>query len=166
MEHEVELTNELKQYIDHWCGKFPQDQRRSAVVAALLQAQEENDGWLTGELMNAIALYLGIPPIEVYEVATFFDMFEFKPVGHKIAVCTNVSCMLRDSDKVVATLEERLGIKMGETTSDGRFTLREVECLAACHLAPVCLVNNKTLCEDLTPESMNHVLDQLEQGAL
>ncbi len=165
MEHQLELSNELKQHIEHWCEKFPEDQRRSAVVAALLRAQEENGGWLSGEIINAIAAYLVIQPIEVYEVATFYDMFEFKPVGHKIAVCTNVSCMLRGSDAIVNTLEARLGIKMGETTPDGRFTLREVECLAACHLAPVGFVNNKVLHEALTAEKINAIVDELEQEA-
>ena len=166
MEHQLELSNELKQHIDHWCEKFPVDQRRSAVVAALLQAQEENSGWLTGEIINAIAAYLGLQPIEVYEVATFYDMFEFKPVGNKIGVCTNVSCMLRGSDQLVNELETRLGIKMGETTRDGKFTLRDVECLAACHLAPVCQVNDKTIHENVTVEQLHEIITELESREL
>ena len=162
MEHQIELSNELKQHIDHWCQKFPSDQRRSAVPAALLQAQEDNGGWLSGQMINSIADYLGLQPIEVYEVATFYDMFEFKPVGHKIGVCTNVSCMLRGSDQLVDMLEEKLGIKMGETTADGQFTLRDVECLAACHLAPVCQVNDKTIHENVSCEKMQEILTQLE----
>ena len=162
MEHQLELSNELKQHIDHWCQKFPKDQRRSAVPAALLQAQEENGGWLSGEVINSIAQYLGLQPIEVYEVATFYDMFEFKPVGNKIGVCTNVSCMLRGSDKLVKELEARLGIKMGETTKDGKFTLRDVECLAACHLAPVCQVNDKTIHENVTVEQLHEIITALE----
>lgn len=162
MEHQLELSNELKQHIDHWCQKFPEDQRRSAVPAALLQAQEENGGWLSGEIINSIAQYLGLQPIEVYEVATFYDMFEFKPVGNKIGVCTNVSCMLRGSDKLVEELETRLGIKMGETTKDGKFTLRDVECLAACHLAPVCQVNDKTIHENVSVEQLHEIITELE----
>ena len=165
MEHTIELSSELKQQIDHWCQKFPEDQRRSAVPAALLHAQEENGGHLSGELINAIATYLGLQPIEVYEVATFYDMFEFKPVGNKIGVCTNVSCMLRGSDELVEMLESRLGIKMGETTPDGRFTLRDVECLAACHLAPVCQVNDKTIHENVTTEKLGEILQTLEGAA-
>ena len=162
MEHQLELSNELKQHIDHWCQKFPEDQRRSAVPAALLQAQEDNGGWLSGEIINSIAQYLGLQPIEVYEVATFYDMFEFKPVGNKIGVCTNVSCMLRGSDQLVNELETRLGIKMGETTRDGKFTLRDVECLAACHLAPVCQVNDKTIHENVSVEQLHEIITELE----
>ena len=162
MEHQLELSNELKQHIDHWCQKFPEDQRRSAVPAALLQAQEDNGGWLSGEIINSIAQYLGLQPIEVYEVATFYDMFEFKPVGNKIGVCTNVSCMLRGSDTLVKELETRLGIKMGETTKAGKFTLRDVECLAACHLAPVCQVNDKTIHENVSVEQLHEIITELE----
>ena len=165
IDSQVDLSSDLKAHIDHWCEKFPSDQRRSAVVAALLQAQEENHGYLTGELMNAIAAYLGIPPIEVFEVATFYDMFEFEPVGNKISVCTNVSCMLRGVDALLAHVEEKLGIKIGQTTDDKKFTLERVECLAACDIAPVCQINNKEQIGHLTPEKMDQLIDQLSEEA-
>ena len=162
----MELSQKVKKEIDHWLTKYPENQRRSAVVAALLAVQEDNEGWISDEAMNAVALYLEIPPIEVYEVATFYDMYELKPVGKcKIGVCTNVSCMLRGSDDVVAYLQERLGIGLGETTPDGRFTLRECECLAACANAPVCQVNDKRYHEDLTVDKVAQLIDQLEREA-
>ena len=162
----MELSDTVKQEIDHWLAKFPEDQRRSAVVAALLAVQEEQGGWITDEAMHAVAEYLQIPPIEVFEVATFYDMYELKPIGkHKISLCTNVACMLRGSDEIKAYVQERLGIKMGETTPDGKFSLREWECLAACANAPVCQVNDKQYHEDLTVSRMKELIDRLEQEA-
>ena len=162
----MELSDKVKQEIDHWLAKFPANQRRSAVVAALLAVQDDQEGWISDEAMHAVAEYLQIPPIEVFEVATFYDMYELKPIGkHKICLCTNVSCMLRGSEDVKAYLEKRLGIKMGETTPDGKFSLRESECLAACANAPVCQVDNQKYHEDLTVESMKELIDRLEQGA-
>ncbi len=148
--------------IDRWIAKYPPERRQSAVMAALRIAQEQNGGWLTQELMDGVAAYLGMPPIAVYEVATFYSMYELEPVGrHKICVCTNISCMLRGSEEVVAHLEKRLGIKLGETTADGRFTLKEVECLGACVNAPVMQVA-KQYHEQLTPEVLDSILDGLE----
>lgn len=147
--------------IDRWIAKYPDEQRQSAVMAALRIAQEEK-GWLTTEIMDAIAEYLAMPAISVYEVATFYSMYELKPVGrHKICVCTNVSCLLRGSDDVVAHLEQRLGIKLGETTPDGKITLKEVECLGACGGAPMFQVN-KEYHENLTPEKIDQVLASLD----
>ena len=141
----MQLANEVTQEIDAWLKKFPHDQKRSAVVAALLKAQEVNGGWLSEDVMNAVALYLDWPAIAVYEVATFYDMFELKPIGqHKIGFCTNVSCALRGSGAVVAAAEQHLGIRLGETTEDGCFTVRETECLGACAHAPVCQVSDKS----------------------
>ncbi|MDF1655879.1 MAG: NAD(P)H-dependent oxidoreductase subunit E [Coxiellaceae bacterium] len=158
----VQIVQDAKKEIDHWLEKYPADQRRSAVVAALMIVQEKNGGYLSQELMTAVAEYLRIPPIEAYEAASFYDMYEFKPIGkHKIGVCTNVSCMLRGSEEIVANLEKRLGIKLGETTADGQFTLRETECLAACANAPVCQVDNKDYVEDLTVEKMDALIDKL-----
>ncbi len=155
------LSPESMAEINAWIAKYPADQRQSAVMAALRIAQEEK-GWLTTEIMDAIADYLHMPPISVYEVATFYSMYELKPVGrHKICVCTNVSCMLRGSDEVVAHLEKRLGIKLGETTPDGKITLKEVECLGACGGAPMFQVN-KDYHENLTPEKIDQVLASLE----
>ncbi len=148
--------------IDRWIVKYPPERRQSAVMAALRIAQEQNGGWLTQELMDAVATYLGMAPIAVYEVATFYSMYELEPVGrHKICVCTNISCMLRGSEEVVAHLENRLGIKLGETTADGRFTLKEVECLGACVNAPVLQIA-KQYHEQLTPEVLDSILDGLE----
>ncbi|MDH5436288.1 MAG: NADH-quinone oxidoreductase subunit NuoE, partial [Gammaproteobacteria bacterium] len=118
------LISDIKTEIDKWVAKYPADQKQSAVMAALQIAQDANNGWLTTGMMDAIADYLGMPEIAVYEVASFYSMYELKPVGrHKICVCTNISCMLCDSEKVVGHLENKLGIKLGETTKDGKFTL-------------------------------------------
>jgi len=156
------LSAESRAEIDRWCAKYPAERRQSAVMAALRIAQEQNGGWLTTELMDAVAAYLGMPKIAVYEVATFYSMYELDPVGrHKICVCTNISCMLRGSNEVVSHLQQRLGIKLGETTADGKFTLKEVECLGACVNAPVMQVA-KQYHENLTPEVIDKILDGLE----
>lgn len=156
------LSEKTKQHIDHWLTKYPADQRRSAVVASLLAVQEQNGGHLTDESMNAVADYLGIPHIEAYEVATFYDMYNLKPIGkNKIAVCTNISCMLRGSDEILAHCKNRLKIGVNETTPDGKFTLVEVECMAACGGAPMCQVNDKEYIENLTPEKMDELLNKL-----
>ncbi|MCW8398904.1 NADH-quinone oxidoreductase subunit NuoE [Legionella sp. PATHC038] len=147
--------------IDHWVAKYPQDQKQSAVMSALRIVQEEH-GHLSTELMDAVADYLDMPPIAVYEVASFYTMYELKQVGrHSINVCTNISCMLRDSAAVVEHLEKKLGIKLGQTTDDGRFTLRSVECLGACVNAPMMQVD-KDYHENLTPESIDKVLEQYQ----
>lgn len=148
--------------IDRWLAKYPPDRKQSAVMAALRIVQEQNGGWLTTELMDAIAVYLEMPAIAVYEVATFYSMYELKPVGrHKICICTNVSCMLRGSDKIVAHLREKLGIRFGETTADGKFTLKEVECLAACGGAPMIQIGREYY-ENLTPERIDEILATLD----
>lgn len=159
------LSESVTQEIDRWVAKYPPEQKRSAVVSALLLAQEQNGGHLTDAVMDAVAAYLDLPPIAVNEVASFYDMYESKPVGkHRIRVCTNVSCLLRGSDDLVAVLKRRLGIGLGETTPDGKFTLRESECLAACAGAPMCQINDKHYFENLTPEKMDQLIDQLEAG--
>ncbi len=149
--------------IDHWVARYPADQRQSAVLAALREVQHENKGYLTTELMDAVAEYLGMAPIAVYEVASFYSMYELKPVGrHHIAVCTNISCMLRGSDTVLAYIERKLGIKLGDSTADGKFYLKkEEECLAACCGAPMMQVDH-IYYEHLTPEKVDQVLDSLE----
>lgn len=157
-----ELSQQTKQHIDHWLTKYPENQRRSAVVAALLEVQKQNGGHLTDEAMNAVADYLKIPHIEAYEVATFYDMYNLKPIGkHKIAVCTNISCMLRGADGIVDHLKKRLKINVNETTTDGKFTLREVECMAACCGAPMCQIDDKDYVENLTVEKIDTILDKL-----
>ncbi len=156
------LTPESRAEIDQWVAKYPADQKQSAVMAALRVAQDQNGGYLTTELMDAIAAYLDMAPVAVYEVATFYSMYELEAVGrHKLCVCTNISCLLRGSDEVVAHLEKRLGIKLGETTPDGKFTLKEVECLGACVNAPV-LQLGRAYHEKLTPETLDALLDGLE----
>jgi NADH-quinone oxidoreductase subunit E len=158
--HQLMSEHRMKD-IDHWIAKYPADQKQSAVMSTLRIVQDEH-GHLTKELMNAVADYLDMPPIAVYEVASFYTMYEHKPVGkHSINVCTNISCMLRDSASVVRHLEKKLGIKLGETTDDGRFTLRSVECLGACVNAPMMQVD-KDYHENLTPESIDKVLEQYQ----
>ncbi|HLW24050.1 MAG TPA: NAD(P)H-dependent oxidoreductase subunit E [Steroidobacteraceae bacterium] len=156
------LSEEVRAEIDHWVAKFPPDRKRSAVISALRAAQHHNEGFLTTPLMDAVAAYLGLPPIQVYEVATFYSMFETKPVGrHHVSVCTNISCMLRGAEEVVAYVEKKLGIVTGQSTPDGRIYLkREEECLAACVGAPMMMVDH-VYHENLTPESIDKILDRL-----
>ena len=157
------LSAHARAEIDHWLARYPADRKQSAVLAALREVQHENGGYLTTELMDAVADYLDMSPIAVYEVASFYSMFELKPVGrHNIAVCTNISCMLRGGDAVLAHIEKKLGIKLGESTPDGKFYLkREEECLAACCGAPMMQVDH-VYYENLTPEKVDQVLDSLE----
>jgi NADH-quinone oxidoreductase subunit E len=158
----VQLSAHVREEIDRWVAKFPPDRKRSAVISALHATQHENKGFLTPDLMDAVAAYLGLAPIQVYEVATFYSMFETKPVGrHHVSVCTNISCMLRGSQEVVEHVERKLGIKTGESTPDGRIYLkREEECLAACTGAPMMMVDH-VFHEHLTPESIDKILDEL-----
>jgi NADH-quinone oxidoreductase subunit E len=160
------LSEHLRAEIDRWVARFPEGRQRSAVIAALHAAQHENHGYLTPELMDAIAGYLGLPPIQVYEVAAFYSMFETKPVGkHSISVCTNISCMLRGGENILAYLEKKLGVKVGESTPDGRFYLkREEECLAACCGAPMMMVDHKYH-ENLTPAKVDEILDNVGKSA-
>jgi NADH-quinone oxidoreductase subunit E len=158
----VQLSLHLREEIDRWVAKFPKERQRSAVVSALHAAQHENGGFLTPALMDAVAEYLGLPAIQVYEIAAFYSMFETKPVGrHHVSVCTNISCMLRGSQAVVDRIEKKLGIKTGESTPDGRIYLkREEECLAACTGAPMMMVDH-VYHENLTPEIIDRILDEL-----
>ena len=160
------LSEHLRAEIDRWVARFPEGRQRSAVIAAVHAAQHENHGFLTPELMDAIAGYLGLPPIQVYEVAAFYSMFETKAVGkHSISVCTNISCMLRGGENILAYLEKKLGVKVGESTSDGRFYLkREEECLAACCGAPMMMVDHKYH-ENLTPAKVDEILDNVGKSA-
>ena len=147
--------------IDHWIAKYPAERKQSAVMSALRIVQDQNKGYLTNDLMDAVAEYLEMPAIAVYEVATFYSMYELKPVGkHKICVCTNISCMLCGSDSIVGHLKKRLGIGFGEITQDGRFSLKEVECLGACVGAPAIQIGD-TYYEKLTPEKIDEILDGL-----
>lgn len=157
------LSDHVCEEIDRWKARFPEDRQRSAVIGALHAVQHENDGYLTAELMNGVANYLDLPTIQVYEVATFYSMFQTKPVGrHNVAICTNVACMLRGADDVVSHVEKKLGIKTGDSTADGRIYLkREEECLAACCGAPMMMIDHKYH-ENLTLEQVDEILDGLE----
>ncbi|HYG45297.1 MAG TPA: NADH-quinone oxidoreductase subunit NuoE [Bordetella sp.] len=154
------LSEQAYQKIDRELAKFPADQRQSAIMASLAIAQEEK-GWLPPEVLEDVATYIGVPPIAVQEVATFYNMFDTMPVGkHKIAVCTNLPCALRDGEKAGDYLKRKLGVDYRETTSDGLFTLVEGECMGACGDSPVLIVNNKHMCVRMTEEK----LDALVQG--
>ncbi|HUA90881.1 MAG TPA: NAD(P)H-dependent oxidoreductase subunit E [Steroidobacteraceae bacterium] len=157
------LSEHTRAEIDHWVAKFPPGRQRSACIAALRAAQEQNQGYLTSELMDAIAEYLKLPPIQVYEVASFYSMFETHPCGrHHVSICTNISCMLNGGEELVAHAEKKLGIKLNESTADGRiFLKREEECLAACTGAPMMMVDH-VFHEHLTPERLDQILDELK----
>ncbi len=158
------LNPEQKQAIDAWVAKFPIEQKSSAVISALSIVQKQQ-GWLSDDMMNAVAIYLDMPKSAVYEVATFYSMYNLKPTGkYRIDVCTNVSCMLCGCDKIVDHLKNRLGINLGETTQDNRFTLKEVECLAACGGAPAMQIDGEYY-ENLTPEKVDEILTQWEKKA-
>jgi NADH-quinone oxidoreductase subunit E len=157
------LSAHTRQEIDHWVAKFPPGRQRSAVISALRAAQEQNNGYLTPPLMEAVAVYLQLPAIQVYEVASFYSMFETHPCGrHHVSICTNISCMLRGGEALVAHVEKRLGIKLGESTADGRiFFKQEEECLAACTGAPMMMVDHEYH-EYLTTEKVDKILDELK----
>ncbi len=157
------LPAHVREEIDRWVAKFPEGRQRSAVISALHAAQHENHGYLTRELMDSVAAHLGLPPIQVYEIASFYSMFETKPCGrHHVSVCTNISCMLCGADEIVAHIEQKLGIRIGESTPDGRIYLkREEECLAACVNAPMMMVDH-VYHENLTPEKVDGILDGLD----
>ena len=157
------LTAESRAKIDAWIAKYPADRKQSAVLSALQAAQEQNGGWVTSELMDAVADYLDMPQIRVYEVGTFYSMIELEKTGRNmVALCTNISCMLCGAETLVEHVEKKLGIRLGETTPDGRITLKcEEECLAACSAGPMMTVNGHYH-ERLTPEKVDAILDGLE----
>lgn len=155
------LSSIVKDEIDLWVSKFPADKKRSALLQALMIAQKENNGSLNVDLMDAVSNYLEVPKMFAYEVASFYSMYELKPVGkNKICICTNISCMINGSDKIVKYLNEKLNIKFGEITIDGKFSLKEVECLGACGGAPMMQVNNKYY-ENLTIKKIDNILKEL-----
>ena len=157
------LTDDTRAHIEAWLARFPADRRRSAVIQSLIAAQAQNGGWLTDELIAAVAKYIGIPPVWAYEVATFYSMFELAPVGrHNVAICTNISCWLNGAEDIVRHCEGKLGIKLGQSTADGRIYLKvEEECLAACAGAPMMVVNGHYH-EKLTTAKVDEILDGLE----
>jgi NADH-quinone oxidoreductase subunit E len=157
-----QLSTAIIKEIDKVLAKFPADKRQSAVISALMIVQKSNKGWLTTELMDLVADYIGMPKIAVYEVASFYTMFDLQPVGrHKIYVCTNISCMLRDSDAIVDHLRTKLKIDFNQTTADRKFTLKSAECLGACGGAPMLQLDD-TYHENLTPEKLDQILAGLE----
>lgn len=156
------LSPEALAKIDKAIAKYPPDQRRSAVMAALTVAQDEK-GWLSTETMDFVAQYLGMPPVAVYEIASFYTMYDMKPVGrHKITICTNLPCALSGGAAVAEYLKKKLGVNFNETTSDGRFTLKEGECLGACGDAPVLLDNGKRMHCAMTTDKVDAWLKDLK----
>lgn len=160
---ETQLSKHARKKIDALAAKFPADKKKSALLGALNAVQHENKGFLTEGLMDAVANYLDLEKIEVYEVASFYSMYELKPVArHNVAICTNICCMLMGSQSIVEHVENKLGIKLGESTADGRIYLKvEEECLAACVGGPMMQVDH-VYYENLTPEKVDEILDRLE----
>ena len=159
----VALSAATRGRIDHWLTRFPPDRRRSATIQALMAAQEQNGGWLSDALIAAVAKYLGIPPVWAYEVATFYSMFELVPVArHNVAICTNISCWLNGAEGIVQHCEKKLGIRLGESSADGRVYLKqEEECLAACCGAPMMVVDGHYH-EHLDTATVDRILDALK----
>ena len=157
------LSEDTRKHIDHWVAKFPPERKRSALLQGLMAAQEQNGGFLTDELTTAVAKYLNLPPVWAYEIASFYSMFETSPVGrNNVAICTNISCWLNGAEDIVRHCEKKLGVKLGESTPDGRIYLKpEEECLAACCGAPMMVVNGHYH-EKLTTEKVDQILDELK----
>ena len=157
------LSEQAYKKIDRELAKFPADQRQSAVMAALAIAQDER-GWVSPEVMQDLADYIGMPAIAVQEVATFYNMYDLKPIGkHKVTICTNLPCALSGGEKAAAYLKEKLGIDYRQTTADGQFTLVEGECMGACGDSPVLLVNNKRMCSHMSNEKIDALLTELKK---
>ncbi len=155
------LSEQAYKKIDRELAKYPEDQKQSAIMASLAIAQIET-GWVSPEVIEDVAKYLGQPPIAVQEVATFYNMFDVKPVGKfKITVCTNLPCALRDGEKTADYLKQKLGIELGQTTADGQFTLIEGECMGACGDSPVLLVNNQHMCVRMSTQRIDAMLADL-----
>lgn len=158
------LSEKAYQRIDKELAKFPPEQKRSAIMASLTIAQEEK-GWVSSDIIEDIANYLGLPPVMVQEVATFYDMYHLQPVGkYTISVCTNLPCALRDGVKSGEYLKQKLGIDYGQTTEDGLFTIEECECMGSCGDSPVMLVNNHHMCVRMEPERIDAMLAALKDG--
>ena len=158
----MQLSPESLAKIDKAVAKYPADQKQSAVMAALTIAQDEK-GWLSTETMDFVAAYLGMPPIAVYEVASFYTMYDLKPVGrNKLSICTNLPCALQGANQAAAHLKQKLGIGFGETTADGAFTLKESECMGACGDAPVVIRNNKKMLCAMTADKLDKLIEELK----
>ncbi|MBL8524287.1 MAG: NADH-quinone oxidoreductase subunit NuoE [Betaproteobacteria bacterium] len=158
----AQLSDAAKRKIDRELTKYPADQKQSAVMSALAIAQDEH-GWLPNELMEDVARYLGMPSVAVYEVATFYNMYNLKPMGkHKITVCTNLPCALSGGVDAAEYLKQRLGVGWKEMTADGRFTIVEGECMGACGDAPVLIVNNKRMCSFMSQDKLDQLIEELK----
>jgi NADH-quinone oxidoreductase subunit E len=156
------LTTDSLQRIDREIAKYPPDQKQSAVISALIIAQDEK-GWLSTETMDYVAKYLGMPPVQVYEVARFYTMYNVQPTGRfKLTLCTCLPCGLQGALAAADHLREKLGIDFNETTLDGRFTLKEGECMGACAMAPVLLVNNKKMHDYMSNDKLDQLLESLQ----
>ena len=156
------FTAEIRAEIDREVAKYPAQWKQSAVMAGLMLLQEFNDGWLSRELMDDLAAYLDMPQVSVYEVATFYGMYDLEPTAkNKVCVCNSVSCMLCGSEDLIAHVQKKYGVRPGETTSDGRFTFKEVECLGACRHAPAVLIG-KTYHENLSTQALDELIEGLE----
>jgi NADH-quinone oxidoreductase subunit E len=159
------LSTEVQGKIDREIAKYPADQKQSAVMSALAFAQDEH-GWLSTDIMDAVARYLGMPPVAVYEVATFYTMYNLKPQGRfKVTICTNLPCALSGATAAAAHLKARLGVGFNETTPDGRFTLKEGECMGACGDAPVLIVNDRRMCSWMSDAKLDELVDDLSAAA-
>nr|WP_315482353.1 NADH-quinone oxidoreductase subunit NuoE [uncultured Undibacterium sp.] len=157
------LSEQALKKIDRELAKFPADQRQSAVMAALAIAQDETN-WLSPEVLQFVADYIGMPAVAVQEVATFYNMYNTKPVGkHKITVCTNLPCALSGGERAAHHLKQKLGLDYKETSADGKFTLMEGECMGACGDAPVMLVNNKRMCSFMSNDKIDALVSELSQ---
>lgn len=159
------LSTDTRKKIDREIAKYPADQKQSAVMSALALAQAEH-GWLSTEVMDAVAGYLGMPPVAVYEVASFYTMYNLRPIGRfKVALCTNLPCALQGATAAAEHLKHKLGIGFNETTSDGAFTLKEAECMGACGDAPVLVVNDRRMCSWMNAAKLDELVDELKAAA-
>jgi len=159
------LSADIRSKIDRELAKYPPDQKQSAVMLALAAVQDEH-GWLSTDLMDAVAHYLGMQPVAVYEVASFYTMYNTKPQGRfKITICTNLPCALSGANAAARHLQDKLGAGFGETTKDGKFTLKEGECLGACGDAPVLIVNDRRMCSFMSNERLDELVDELSEAA-
>ena len=160
------LSTETRRRIDREIAKYPADQKQSAVMSALALAQAEH-GWLSTDVMNDVAAYLGMPPVAVYEVASFYTMYNLQPVGrHKITLCTNLPCALRGATVAAGHLKAKLGVGFNETTADGAFTLKEGECFGACGDAPVLIVDDRRMCSFMSEAKLDELVDELKAAAV
>ncbi|MCC6196153.1 MAG: NADH-quinone oxidoreductase subunit NuoE [Burkholderiales bacterium] len=159
------LSEDIRRKIDRELQKYPPDQKQSAVLSALALAQDEH-GWLSTDVMDAVAGYLGMQPVSVYEVATFYTMCNVKPQGRfKIVICTNLPCALSGANQAAEHLKRKLGVDFGQTTSDGKFTLKEGECLGACGDAPVLIVNDRRMCGFMSNARLDELVGELSEAA-